>query len=92
MVDVWALLLATCATLQLLQLLPVTNALNNGLALTPPLGWNSWNHFGWVNGLIVFFLCGEDKTALHAAFACIAHDLTAYAALLHGLAYHDGAA
>src|SRR5665213_3433970 len=20
--------------------------LNNGLALTPPMGWNSWNHFG----------------------------------------------
>src|SRR5512135_1203229 len=21
-------------------------ALNNGLALTPPMGWNSWNNFG----------------------------------------------
>mgnify|MGYP001591143483 CR=1 FL=1 len=21
-------------------------ALNNGLALTPPMGWNSWNKFG----------------------------------------------
>ena len=22
------------------------NALNNGLALTPPMGWNDWNTFG----------------------------------------------
>src|SRR5437667_8306571 len=22
------------------------HALNNGLALTPPMGWNSWNRFG----------------------------------------------
>src|SRR5947207_2478990 len=22
------------------------SALDNGLALTPPMGWNSWNHFG----------------------------------------------
>jgi alpha-galactosidase len=21
-------------------------ALDNGLGATPPLGWNSWNHFG----------------------------------------------
>ena len=21
------------------------NALDNGLGLTPPMGWNSWNHF-----------------------------------------------
>ena len=27
--------------------LPLTGrALTNGLALTPPMGWNSWNHFG----------------------------------------------
>lgn len=25
---------------------PVAYALNNGLALKPPLGWNSWNNFG----------------------------------------------
>jgi alpha-galactosidase len=24
-------------------------ALNNGLALTPPMGWNSWNYFGKLN-------------------------------------------
>src|SRR5512138_1533156 len=23
-----------------------SNALTNGLALTPPMGWNSWNYFG----------------------------------------------
>ena len=22
------------------------SALDDGLALTPPMGWNSWNHFG----------------------------------------------
>ncbi|MGH7991920.1 MAG: glycoside hydrolase family 27 protein, partial [Limisphaerales bacterium] len=29
-------------------LVPLRNAwgLTNGLALTPPMGWNSWNHFG----------------------------------------------
>ncbi len=26
--------------------LPEAKALNNGLALTPPMGWNSWNKFG----------------------------------------------
>ena len=31
------LLAALCATGQ---------ALDNGAALTPPMGWNSWNHFG----------------------------------------------
>src|SRR6185436_3157162 len=25
---------------------PTAYALNNGLALTPPMGWNSWNNFG----------------------------------------------
>jgi alpha-galactosidase len=24
----------------------VTHALNNGLGLTPAMGWNSWNHYG----------------------------------------------
>lgn len=24
----------------------LVNALNNGLGLTPQMGWNSWNHFG----------------------------------------------
>ncbi|KAI3982787.1 hypothetical protein MKX01_010270, partial [Papaver californicum] len=22
------------------------NLLSNGLGMTPPMGWNSWNHFG----------------------------------------------
>ena len=37
----WPLLLA-------LFLLPVDSgrALTNGIALTPPMGWNSWNNFG----------------------------------------------
>lgn len=26
-------------------LLPCSLCLNNGLGLTPPMGWNSWNHF-----------------------------------------------
>jgi hypothetical protein len=68
MVDLWALLLATSVAL---QLLPVNNALNNGLALTPPLGWNSWNHFGCVNGLLHCFFCA--KKIKHVSFACIAH-------------------
>jgi alpha-galactosidase len=29
-----------------LVLPPASSALTNGLALTPPMGWNSWNHFG----------------------------------------------
>src|SRR5688500_18440032 len=28
-----------------LQSVPQAHALNNGLALTPPMGWNSWNRF-----------------------------------------------
>jgi alpha-galactosidase len=33
------------ALLLLLCLLPAL-ALDNGLGRTPPMGWNSWNHFG----------------------------------------------
>ena len=29
-----------------LSYLPAAHALDNGLARTPPMGWNSWNHFG----------------------------------------------
>ena len=29
----------------LLFLLPLIKALDNGLGLTPPLGWNTWNKF-----------------------------------------------
>jgi alpha-galactosidase len=24
----------------------LTQTLDNGVGLTPPMGWNSWNHFG----------------------------------------------
>jgi alpha-galactosidase len=37
------------AAISLVSLLAVTtpiSALDNGLARTPPMGWNSWNHFG----------------------------------------------
>jgi alpha-galactosidase len=27
-------------------LIHATQQLNNGLGLTPQMGWNSWNHFG----------------------------------------------
>jgi alpha-galactosidase len=30
----------------LLLLLVFGSALDNGLGRTPPMGWNSWNHFG----------------------------------------------
>jgi len=30
----------------ILYLLSYINTLPNGLAITPPMGWNSWNHFG----------------------------------------------
>jgi len=36
---------------------PDSRALNNGLALTPPMGWNSWNKFG----------CKIDEKAVRAA-------------------------
>ena len=30
----------------LVLLLIVCSSLDNGMGLTPPMGWNSWNHFG----------------------------------------------
>ena len=36
----------TRSLLALLSALPAVLALNNGLALTPQMGWNTWNHFG----------------------------------------------
>ena len=39
------LFLSTLAAVALFSLTPTTHALDNGLALTPPLGWNSWNKF-----------------------------------------------
>ena len=42
-------------------------ALNNGLALTPQMGWNTWNHFG----------CGiSEQTILGAAEALVSNNLT----------------
>lgn len=32
--------------LLLLLCVLATNCLDNGLGLTPQMGWNSWNHFG----------------------------------------------
>ena len=39
-----ALLLATTALVVVSP--PPANALDNGVARTPPMGWNSWNTFG----------------------------------------------
>jgi len=30
----------------ILILILAVNSLDNGLGRTPPMGWNSWNHFG----------------------------------------------
>ncbi|KIJ40316.1 glycoside hydrolase family 27 protein [Sphaerobolus stellatus SS14] len=47
-------------------LLLSANALDNGLALTPQMGWNTWNHFG----------CGiSEDTILSAANAIKQHNL-----------------
>ncbi|OJT12590.1 Alpha-galactosidase [Trametes pubescens] len=48
--------------------LPAVLALDNGLARTPQMGWNTWNHFG----------CGiSEDTILSAAKAMVANNLTA---------------
>ena len=39
------LLLFVTVLLMLLGLPPVALALDDGLARTPPMGWNSWNTF-----------------------------------------------
>ncbi|PIL32160.1 hypothetical protein GSI_06866 [Ganoderma sinense ZZ0214-1] len=50
----------------LLSVLPAALALNNGLAITPQMGWNTWNHFG----------CGIDQdTIVSAAQALISNGL-----------------
>src|SRR5262245_12484221 len=41
-----ALLLSSVVLLALLSFAQPSRALDNGLALTPPMGWNSWNKFG----------------------------------------------
>jgi alpha-galactosidase len=40
--------LLCCSFLSFLALMPARpcQGLTNGLALTPPMGWNSWNNFG----------------------------------------------
>ena len=44
-------------------------ALDNGLALTPQMGWNTWNHFG----------CSiSEDTIMGAANAIIANNLTQF--------------
>ena len=51
--------------------LPLSGALahNNGLALTPQMGWNTWNHFG----------CDiSEDTILGAAKAFISYGLPDY--------------
>ena len=50
----------------LLSVIPVVLALNNGLAITPQMGWNTWNHFG----------CSIDQdTIVSAAQATISNGL-----------------
>ncbi|KAI0768483.1 alpha-galactosidase [Trametes elegans] len=55
--------------LVLASALPTVLAMDNGLARTPQMGWNTWNHFG----------CGiNEDTILSAAKAVIANNLTSY--------------
>ena len=52
--------------LALVSAVPAVLALNNGLALTPQMGWNTWNHFG----------CGiSQDTIVSAAKALISNGL-----------------
>ena len=37
--------LPSASVLLLLLVVGTTRALDNGLGRTPPMGWNSWNHF-----------------------------------------------
>ncbi|KAI0762790.1 alpha-galactosidase [Fomes fomentarius] len=54
--------------LALATVLPVVIALDNGLALTPQMGWNTWNRFG----------CGiNEDLILSSANALISNNLTA---------------
>lgn len=50
----------------ILSALPAALALNNGLAITPQMGWNTWNHFG----------CGINQdTIVSAAQALVSNGL-----------------
>lgn len=45
------------------------DALHNGLALTPQMGWNTWNYFG----------CNiNEDTILSAAQAMVSYNLTQF--------------
>ncbi|KAI0786009.1 alpha-galactosidase [Abortiporus biennis] len=60
----WMSLLLLSGVLSLLS--SYANAGNNGLALTPQMGWNTWNHFG----------CDiSEATILNSAKAMIANNL-----------------
>ncbi|KAL1952162.1 hypothetical protein VTO73DRAFT_1311 [Trametes versicolor] len=59
----------TLSLLALTLALPAVLALDNGLARTPQMGWNTWNHFG----------CGiSEDTILSAAKAMVSNNLTAF--------------
>ena len=54
--------------LALASALQAVMALNNGLALTPQMGWNTWNRFG----------CGIDEDLIvGSARALVSNNLTA---------------
>ena len=59
----------TFSLLALVAVVPAVLAYDNGLARTPQMGWNTWNHFG----------CGiSEDTILSAAKALISNNLTSY--------------
>ena len=45
MLQTFSMPTAILSILILLLPITITSALDNGLGLTPPMGWNSWNHF-----------------------------------------------
>ena len=51
----------------LLCLAPAAHALDNGLARTPPMGWNSWNKFACegLNEKVVREDCGHYRRQRH---------------------------
>lgn len=48
--DIWKSL----AIIYLLQMTHNVNALDNGLALTPPMGWMSWQRYRCITGKISY--------------------------------------
>lgn len=58
-----------------------TLAADNGLAVTPQMGWNTWNHFG----------CNiNEDTILDAANAVIANNLTQFGYECESVALYPG--